>query len=115
MRTRAAAERAARRRQRAQRSEVRPGDVDLDDDGVVGVVQGDELVALIGKGSSGLGEVAANRLLAVIDIAGGDELVARMPEGGDRRVEVMRVLRTRCSRTTASRRARRSALSMGRS
>ena len=61
MRTRTAAERAARRRERAQRSEVRPEDVDLDDHGVVGVVQRDELVALVGKGSSGLGEVATNR------------------------------------------------------
>ena len=51
MRTRTAAERAPRRWERAQRSEVRPEDVDLDDDCVVGVVERDELVALVGKGS----------------------------------------------------------------
>jgi hypothetical protein len=40
---------------------VRAEHVELDDDRVVvGVMQRDELVALIGKGSAGFGEVAAH-------------------------------------------------------
>ena len=49
----------------------------------------------------------SRRHRSVIDITGGDELVARMPERGDRRVEVVRASDARCSRMAASRRARR--------
>jgi hypothetical protein len=69
---RTATERATGGRERAQRSEVRAEHVDLGDDRVVGVVERDQLVALVGERPAALGEVAANRLLAVVDITGRD-------------------------------------------
>ena len=80
VRAHAAAKRAAGGRERAQRAEVRAEQVELDDHRVVGVVQRDELVALVGERAAALGEVGAHRLLAVVDVAGRDELVARVPE-----------------------------------
>ena len=49
VRTHATPKRAARGRQRTQWSQMRPEQVELDDDRVVGVVQRDELVALVGE------------------------------------------------------------------
>ena len=67
--------------------------VELGDDRVVGVMQRDEFVALIRKRSATLGEIGTHRLFTVIYIARRDELIARVPERGDRRVEIMPVLR----------------------
>ena len=66
--------------------------IELGDDRVLGVMQCDELVALVWKRGAGLGEVPTNLRLAVVDVARGDDLVARVREGSDRRVEVVVVL-----------------------
>jgi hypothetical protein len=92
----------------AWRSEVRAEDVDLGDDGVVRVMQRDQLVALVGKRSPGPGEIGTHRFLAVIDIAGGDELVAWMPNVAIVASKSQAFSDVRCSCTTASRCARRS-------
>src|ERR1700692_4390296 len=66
-----------------------PEQVELDDHGVVDVVEGDQLVALVGERGASLGVVAANLGLAVVDVAGGNQLVAGMRERADRRVAVV--------------------------
>src|SRR6185312_17359702 len=53
----------------------------------------DQLVALVGKRTAGLLVVGAHSRLAVVDVAGGDDLVARVGERADGRVEVVDVLR----------------------
>src|SRR3712207_7237863 len=53
---------------------------ELDDDGAVGVVKLERLVRLIGERGARLVEVRANLGLAVVDVAGGDQLVAGMVE-----------------------------------
>src|SRR5947208_5923188 len=88
----AGAEVPAGGRHPAQRPEVGPEQIELDDHSVVGVVERDQLVALIREGGARLLVVAAHGRLAVVDIARGDDLVARMLEGPDRRVEVVPVL-----------------------
>src|SRR5258708_14180090 len=67
--------------------------VELDDDGVVGVIHRDELVALVRESAAALGKVPADLRFAVEDVARGDELVARMRERPDGGVEVLAVLR----------------------
>ena len=67
--------------------------IELHDHRVLGVVQRERLVALIGKRRAGLREVAPNVVLAVIHVAGRDDLVAGMGECPDGRVEVVLVLR----------------------
>ena len=70
-----------------------PVQVRLDDHRVVGVVQRDQLVSLVGKGGAGLLEVPGHLLRAVVDLAGAHQLVAGMVEGRDRRLVVVTVLR----------------------
>src|SRR5689334_19918083 len=82
----AAAELAAGRRDPAQLAFVGPEQVELDDHRVVGVVEGDQLVALVGKRGARLGEVPTDLLLAVVDVARRDDLVARVPERLNRRI-----------------------------
>ena len=55
-------------------------------------MEGDQLVALVRKGGACLLEVARHLLRPVVDVAGADELVARMVEGGDRGVVLVPVL-----------------------
>ena len=72
---------------------VRAAEPELDDHGVVGVVQRDQLIALVWEGRSGLVEVPAHLGFAVVDLAGRDDLVAGVRERVQRRVEVVNVLR----------------------
>ena len=65
---------------------------ELDDHGVVGVMQRDELVALVRERGAGGAEVLPHLLLAVEDLPRGDDLVARVLERPDRGVEVGDVL-----------------------
>src|SRR3954465_3557117 len=83
----------ARGRQAAQRALVGASHDGLDEDGIVGVVQRQELVALIREGSTGVVVVAGHLLGAVVDLPGGDQLVARVTEGVERGVELVPVLR----------------------
>lgn len=69
--------RVAGQRKRAQAPEVGAEQVELDDHRVVGVVQRDQLVALIREGGTALGEVGANLLLSVIHVAGRPDPPAR--------------------------------------
>ena len=71
---------------------VGPPQIELHQHGVVGVVQRDDLVALVGKGLAGLAVVRRDGLRPVDHLAAGDELVARMVEGREREVEVVAVL-----------------------
>ena len=80
------------RRQPAKRSEVRALQVELDDHRVIGVVQRDQLVALVGERRARLLEVARHLALPVVYVAGGDDLVARVVERAHRGVEVEPVL-----------------------
>jgi hypothetical protein len=68
------------------------GQDELGDHRVVGVVQRDQLVALVGERGARLVEVALDRLGAVVDLAGRDDLVARVVEGRQRDVELVPVL-----------------------
>ena len=86
------AEATTGRGESSQRAEVGAEQVELDDHGVLAVVQGDHLVALIWEGGAALGVVTAHLLLAVVHLAGGDQFVARVREGADRGVEVVDVL-----------------------
>ena len=52
----------------------------------------DQLVALIGEGGAGVLEVAGHLLAAVVDVPRADQLVARVVEGLDRRLELVPVL-----------------------
>ncbi len=72
---------------------MRAEQVELDDHALLGVVERDQLVALIGERSARLGEVSADLALTVVDVARGDDLVARVRKGRDRGVEVVVVLR----------------------
>jgi len=92
-RHRPAREGAARRRQAAVAAAVGALEVELDDDGVVGVVHGDQRVALVGERAARLLEVARDSIRAVVDVAGRHDLVARMAERGERGREVVAVLR----------------------
>ena len=67
--------------------------VELDDHGVVGVVEDGVLVALIGKRGACGAEVLGDLLGAVVYFAGGDDLVARVVERPHRDVELVPVLR----------------------
>ena len=67
-------------------------EVELDDDGVVGVVHRDEFVALVWEGPTALGKIFADFGFAVEDVARRDELVARMRERPNGGVEVQAVL-----------------------
>src|ERR1700677_2793688 len=88
----ATAEGAAGGWQRSQRAEMSAEQLELRDHARVGVVQRDQLVALVGKGGACLGEVAPYLLLAVVHVSRADQLVARMLERRDRRIEVVVVL-----------------------
>ena len=76
-----------------QRAEMRAEQIELHDHRVLGMVQRDQLVALVWKRGAALVEVAQHLLLPVVYVAGGDQLVARMLERRHRRVEVVPVLR----------------------
>ena len=65
----------------------------LDQHGVVGVVERDQLVALVREGPAALLEVPRHLLGPVVDVAGGDQLVAGVVEGLEGRVELVPVLR----------------------
>ena len=67
--------------------------VGLDDHRVVGVVEGEQLVALVGERGARLLEVSGHRLAAVVDVARADQLVARVVEGLDRRLVLVPILR----------------------
>ena len=67
--------------------------VELDDDGVVGVMDDVDDVALVGECGARGGVVAADRFLAVVHLAGGDQLVARVREGSQGHVELVAVFR----------------------
>ena len=75
-----------------ERPEVGAEQVELDDDGVVAVVQGDELVALIGERRARPPEVLAHLVLAVEHLTGADELVAGVGEGRHGGLHVAAVL-----------------------
>src|SRR5439155_8363285 len=72
----AAGEGAPRGWNAAQRTAVGAEQVELDDDGVVGVMDDVDDVALVGECRARGGVVAADRFLAVVHLAGGDQLVA---------------------------------------
>src|SRR5262245_64609450 len=88
-----ARELATRRRHATERSTVRAEQVELDHDRVVGVVDRLDDVPLVGEGGARGRVVAADGLLAVVDLARGDQLVARTGERPKRRLEVVAVLR----------------------
>jgi hypothetical protein len=67
-------------------------EVRLDDHRIVGVVEGDQLVALVREGGAGLLEVPRDLLRPVVDIACADQLVARMVERLDGRLVLVAVL-----------------------
>ena len=56
------------------------------------MVEGDRLVALVGERRAGLGEVRRHRLLTVVHLPRGDDLVAGVVEGRHRHVELVTVL-----------------------
>src|SRR5439155_20352754 len=60
---------------------------------VVGVVHLDELVALVRERRARLLEIAVDRFLAVVDLAGGDQLVAWVLERAHGDVELVAILR----------------------
>ena len=67
-------------------------EVELHDDGIVGVMDRVDRVPLVGESGAGRGVVAADGLLAVVHLAGCDQLVAWMGEGAERHVELVAVL-----------------------
>src|SRR5438105_4056179 len=69
-----------------------PLEVELGDHGLIGVVQRDQLVALIGERGPRGPEVLRHLLLPVVYLARGDDLVPGMVEGAHRDVEPMDVL-----------------------
>jgi hypothetical protein len=71
------------------RAEVGAGDPGLLGDGVLAVVRGDRLDGEVGDAGEVRAVVAAYGLLAVEDLARRDDLVARMVEGRDDRVQVV--------------------------
>ena len=71
---------------------MRAEQVELHDHAVVGVVDRDHLVALVGKGRARARVVGAHGGFAVVHLTGRDELVARMRERGHRGLEVLAVL-----------------------
>src|SRR5439155_13127012 len=91
-RERAAGERAAGGGDAAEWAEVRSLQVELDDHGAVRVMHPDQLVALVRERRARLGEVARDLVLAVVDVAGRDDLVARVAERGHRHIELVPVL-----------------------
>jgi hypothetical protein len=72
---------------------VRALQVELRYDGIVGVMERDQLVALVGERRARLLEIARDRHLAVMHVARRDDLVARMVKRAHRGVEVVPVLR----------------------
>ena len=64
----------------------------LDQHRVVGVMQGQQLVALVGESGAGVLEVLHDLLGSVVDLAGGDQLVPRVVKGVERVVELVAVL-----------------------
>ena len=64
----------------------------LDQDRVVGVMKGEQLVSLVREGSTRLLEVGAHLVVAVEDVAGPDQLVAGVLEGLHGRVVLVTVL-----------------------
>jgi hypothetical protein len=72
---------------------VGPLQVELGDDRAVGVVQRDQLVALVGERRARLSEVGHDLLRPVVHVAGRDDLVPRVAERAERRLEVVLVLR----------------------
>jgi hypothetical protein len=71
---------------------VRAVQVRLDDHRIVRVVHRDQVVALVRERGPGLLEVARDLTRAVVDVAGADQLVARMVERRERCVELVPVL-----------------------
>ena len=69
-----------------------PVQVGFDDHRLVGVMEGDQLVALVGERGARLLEVARHLVGAVEDVARADQLVARVVEGRERGVELVPVL-----------------------
>ena len=86
------AELATRRGHAEELAEVGAEEIELHDDRVVGVAEGVDLVALVGKGGAARAVVPHHLVGAVEHLSRGDELVTRMREGRQRRVEVEPVL-----------------------
>src|ERR1041384_3081991 len=83
---------AARRRQPAPIAEMGAAEAPLDDDRVVGVVHRLRLEAKVGKSLLVLLEKGVDAPVAVPYFARGDDLIARMREGRDASIELVRVL-----------------------
>src|SRR5215218_2383087 len=86
-------ERAARRGQPAEAALMGPTKPELGDHGVVGVMQGDQLVALVGEGRAALSVIRPYLGLSVVHVVRADQLVARVVERLYRHVEFEPVLR----------------------
>ena len=85
-------EAAPGRRQVAEGAGVGAAHHRLDQDRGVGMVQGQQLVALVGEGAPRLLEVRHHLLGPVVDLAGPHQLVAGVMEGGEGVVELVAVL-----------------------
>src|SRR3954447_19915337 len=85
-------ERTPSRRDPAQLAPMRAEQHELGDHRVVGVVQRDQLVALVGERGARLGEVPRDLVGAVVHVAGRHDLVARVVEGREGHVELVPVL-----------------------
>src|SRR4029077_20001953 len=79
--------------QAAERTPVGAADDRLDHHAFVCVMESAQLVALVREGTPALLEIARDLLRPVIDVAGGDQLVAGVLEGVEGRVELVAVLR----------------------
>jgi hypothetical protein len=88
----AARELPAGRWQAAEGAEVRALQVELGQHRVLGVVEPDQLVALVGECGARLLEVARHLLGAVVHVAVRDDLVTRVVERPHRHVELVPVL-----------------------
>src|SRR5262249_7262695 len=84
---------ASRSRRAEERTAMRAEQIELDDDRIVGMPQGQDLVPLVRERGARRLVVPANGLLTVEDLAGGNQLVARMAERREGGVELAAVLR----------------------
>lgn len=80
------------------------GQVELDDHGVVGVMQRDEFVALVWEGATALGKISADFRFTVKDVARRDELIAGCENVPMVASKSWRFSESMCSSTIASRR-----------
>nr|WSZ99890.1 hypothetical protein OH820_33380 [Streptomyces sp. NBC_00857] len=102
-----AAESAPGGRVAVELTEVGAEKVELGDDGVVGVVQPDVFVPLVGKSRTCEVVVAHHLGRTVEDLTGGHYFVAGVVEGGEGTSKSCVLSDSKCSRTRASRASRR--------